>query len=157
MRDKFLHLGRAGLILLLSASCLPERSVDRQESDFVGYLVLGNGAEHYSFHPNDTLIERTRTDVPLPVLETSDTVVTKHGLNHSCTRYFGSGPYVVFVDRSCTYPARDLHYWAYLVFTADGDDVSIPSRTFSEVVKEKCPRTRDENGRPIVPCRSTDQ
>jgi hypothetical protein len=145
------------LALLLLTSCTPETTADGRQGAFAGFMVLRGGAEQYGFHSDDTLEERTRGDIPLPVLESSDTATENQGLNPSCTRYFGSGPYVVFVDLSCTYPPPHSHYWAYMVFTPDGEAILVPSHTFSEVVKGMCPIIRDESGQSLVPCASSDQ
>lgn len=88
--------------LIAAAACKVDQPQAAGSSGIeYGYLVLSERAPEFGFKANDTLPEIARANVPRTVRDRGDSLVRLDGLPAGCNRYFGTGPYVLLVNRQC--------------------------------------------------------
>jgi hypothetical protein len=118
-----------------------------------GWLVIGPGGDEFGFRVGDTLSERRVKELPLGVQLTGRRFAEQPP-NHPevtpwdsrCSRYFGTGPFLLLVAGDCRrgLHASDNSYG--VVLDSAGAVLNHGSETAYMIVKRVCPSGRDDTG-----------
>ncbi len=124
---------------LLSLGCTSEVAGGRY-----GYIAVGSDARRWGF-VGDTLWERPRARVPQQVQRTADQIAHDAAANPQCNRFFGDGPYLVQVGRSCGEYSQ-THDLSHVAIDSAGVRVTQPEAWFTGYWSHFCPVDRAATG-----------
>lgn len=112
-----------------------------------GYMVLSADAPNFCLIANDTLLEIPRSAVPPMIRLRGERLVGT--FSTACNRYFGTGPFVVYINRRCPLGYRETDTWAMTVIP---DEHSVIPNVGFSAFEGVCPEIRDTSGKPSEPC-----